>query len=244
MRTVLITGASRGIGRAIALYFARQDPEVVVIGTYKSDQKAADSLKHELEDRGVRCALCRCDIADAQQVVDLFRWVGQEFGRLDVLVNNAGITADGSFAQAEDQEVERIVQTNLEGAVRCSWAAYDLLTASSGAVVMVSSIAAVKGKEGQALYSATKGALMGLTRLLARNWGPRGVRVNAVAPGFIRTDMVAELDPAMYGHVLQGTTLRRIGEPDEVASVVWFLAGPGASYINGSVLAIDGGLQK
>jgi len=239
-----VTGASRGIGRAIALHLARVEKDTALVLTYRSNEAAASKLTEELDGLGAAYELVRCDISEAASVDNLFDHVAERYGRLDALINNAGITADGSFIQAEEAEIRGILATNLTGTMLCSRRALPLLAKSGGAIVMMSSIAAVKGKEGQALYSATKGAIQGLTRLLSRAYGPLGVRVNAVAPGFINTDMVAKLKPEMYAHVLKGTTLKRVGEPEEVASVVHFLATPLSSYINGTVIPVDGGLQK
>lgn len=243
-KVYLVTGASRGIGREIACTLASAKRDGALILTYRSSEMDAYSLKAQLESSGNEILIAQCDIGSHESVTSLIAQVRSKFGRLDLLVNNAGITIDGSLIQLDPVDIERVVRTNVCGTLDITLQAMDLLVAAKGSIVMVSSVAALKGKEGQAVYSASKGAILGMTRILARRYGPIGVRTNAVAPGFVSTDMVTKLDPSQYEHVLRAATLSRIGKPHEVAAAVCFLGSREASYVNGAVFSVDGGLQK
>ncbi|MCF6267944.1 MAG: SDR family oxidoreductase [Desulfuromusa sp.] len=246
-RIALITGATRGIGRAIAEHFAKEDCRLAL--AYRSNRKEADETERVLKDRGVEVLMIQADLTDhvaCREVVD--RTVNH-FGQLDILVNNAGTTYDGAFAVMKPEEYVPLIRGNCCAPVLLSLYAAPHLIASAeagrnGAIVMMSSMAGITGKEGQVPYSTTKGSLIGATRLLARHFGPRGVRVNALAPGFIRTDMVKALNPKMYNHVLEASASPRMGEPQEVAGAAWFLASHSSSYINGQVHRIDGGFLR
>jgi 3-oxoacyl-[acyl-carrier protein] reductase len=240
----LITGASRGIGKAIALCLPKFLKDCIIVFTYKNDLESAKKVIGALNANNIQGEMLKCDLNNKDDINNIFNLIKCKYNKLDVLINNVGITADGSFVQAEETEIRGIIDVNFYGTMLCSYLALPLLIESKGTIVMVSSISAYKGKEGQTLYSATKGAVQGLIRILARKYGPLGIRINGVAPGFINTDMVGVLDSGLYKHILNATTLKRMGEPDEVAQVVSFLASPLSSYINGSIIPIDGGLQK
>lgn len=241
-KVILVTGGTRGIGRAIALHLAQGGAKVFV--TYRGDEAAARETRTMLASTGASYRVVRSDLTDAAAADELMALVKETFGRLDALINNAGRTFDGAFAALAPADYEPIVDTNLIGTLRLCQAAIPLLTESRGAIVNMSSLAAVSGKEGQVVYSTTKGGINGLTRLLARSLGKFGVRVNSIAPGFIRTDMVNELPESAYAHILDSTALGAMGEPEDVARTAAFLASGQSSYVNGSVIRIDGGFHR
>lgn len=241
-KVCLITGGTRGIGRAISLELVKQGAQVVV--SYRKDRATAEEAVEKFSKLGGEVVSICSNLADPVAAESLIGSVISRFGRLDVLINNAGITADGAFATMAADGMENVINTNLVGTIRLCILAAPHLVASQGTILIVSSLASVSGKEGQVPYAASKGGLNGLTRLLARRLGTRGVRVNAVAPGFIRTDMVKGLPEKNYRHILRATSLKRMGEPEEVAAVAAFLVGPASSYINGTILRIDGGFHR
>ena len=245
-KVALVTGATRGIGRAIARRFAAEGCRLVLV--YRSNQAAADETRAELE-QVTDVMMLQADLADGAACARVIAATKERFGGLDVLVNNAGGAYDGAFAAMRPAEYDPLVACNLVAPVLLTMAAAPLLIASAraglgGEVVMMASMAGVTGKEGQVPYSTTKGGLMGATRLLARELGPQGVRVNALAPGFIRTEMVEILEPKMYEHVLAASASPRMGEPEEVASAAWFLGSDASSYLNGVIQRIDGGFLR
>lgn len=244
---VLITGATRGIGRAITQRFAREGCRLALV--YRADEAAACEVRDLLADAHVEVEMIRADLGDlraCRTVVD--RVVGR-YGALDVLINNAGVTCDGAFAAMPPERYSGMVRGNLLAPVVLALHAAPHLVVSAragrgGVVVMMASMAGVTGKEGQVPYAATKGGLIGATRLLARHFGHCGVRANALAPGFIRTGMVDVLEPYMYEHILGASATPRMGDPAEVAEAVWFLASGASSYCNGTVQRVDGGFLR
>lgn len=245
-RVALITGATRGIGRAIARKYADEGCRLVLV--YRSNTAAAEETRNELEAQ-TEVLLIQADLVDAEACEAVVAQAKAHFGGIDVLVNNAGGAYDGAFAAMNPEEYSGLVACNLVAPMLLTMAAAPELIASAvsglgGEVVMMASMAGVTGKEGQVPYSTTKGGLMGATRLLARELGSKGVRVNALAPGFIRTEMVEILEPKMYEHVLAASALPRMGEPSEVADAAWFLGSENSSYLNGTVQRIDGGFLR
>ncbi|MBO9463676.1 SDR family oxidoreductase [Tropicibacter sp. R15_0] len=246
-KIALITGATRGIGRAIAHKYADEGCRLVVV--YRSNQQTADETKAELEAKGAEVLMLQADLSDAEACARVVAAAKDRFGGIDTLINNAGGAYDGAFAAMNPEEYAGLIQCNLVAPMLLTIAAKDELIASAkagsgGEVVMMASMAGVTGKEGQVPYSTTKGGLMGATRLLARELGPEGVRVNALAPGFIRTEMVEILEPKMYEHVLSASASPRMGEPHEVADAAWFLGSSNSSYLNGVIQRIDGGFLR
>lgn len=244
---VLITGATRGIGRAITLRFARAGCRLVLV--YRADRDAARELGAMLADTGVEAEMIRADLGNTAAYGSVIDRAVARYGRLDIVINNAGGTSDGAFAAMRCESYAGLVRANLSAPIALTLHASPYLLGSArmgggAAVVMMASMAGVAGKEGQVPYAATKGGLIGATRLLARHFGRSGVRVNALAPGFIRTGMVESLEPGMYQHVLDASASPRMGNPAEVAEAAWFLASGAASYCNGVVQRVDGGFLR
>ena len=243
----LITGATRGIGRAIAERFARGGCRLALV--YRSGEAAAREAAGALADMGTEAEMIRADLGEPRACRTVVDRTVARYGGLDVLINNAGGAHDGAFALMAPEDYASLIRGNLAAPVALALRAAPHLAASArtggaGAVVMMASMAGVTGKEGQVPYAATKGGLIGATRLLARHLGRRGVRVNALAPGFIRTRMVEALEPKMYAHVLEASASPRMGEPAEVAAAAWFLACGVSSYCNGTVQRVDGGFLR
>jgi 3-oxoacyl-[acyl-carrier protein] reductase len=240
-KTVLITGGTRGIGLAVARRLGADGHALAL--SYREDTAQAEQSVRALREAGSTVRCYRSDLADPMQALGLAGQVAADFGRIDVLVNNAGITDDGPFLTMPFERVERVLQTNLGGSMRVTAGALPyLLAGPEPHIVNVASLGGINGKEGQVAYACSKGALIGFTRWLGRVYGGRGLRVNAVAPGFIRTDMVSSLRPEAYHPVLAGTALARMGEADEIADAVAFLLQPG--YMQSTTLRLDGGFLR
>ena len=241
----LVTGASRGIGRAIAVRFAQQGFAVAVNLSGEHSAQAARDLAAWLEgEYGVEAAAFQANVAEFDQAKDLVAAVLERFGRLDVLVNNAGVTKDGLLMRMKEQDFDSVLDVNLKGAFNCMrHVVKPMMKQRSGSIVNLSSIVGVRGNAGQVNYAASKAGIIGMTKAAAKELAPRNITVNAVAPGFIQTDMTADL---LEGAGEDGLTSRiglgRVGTPEDVAEAVCFLAGPAAGYITGQVLAVDGGV--
>lgn len=240
-KTVLVTGGARGIGLAITRRLALAGHRVAV--SYRSDREAAEKVVADLSAQGVDSEIFRADLTDPDQARALPGRVFERFGALDALVNNAGMTDDSSFLTMERDRYHNVLKTNLFGAMRLTGAAIPyLLKSGEPAIVMVASLGGVFGKEGQVAYATSKGALIGFTQWLGRKYSGAGIAVNAVAPGFIRTEMMAGLESKMVDHIVGGTALRRVGQAEEVAEAVHFLLAPG--YIQSTTLRVDGGFNR
>ena len=238
-QVALVTGASRGIGAAIAKELAAAGATVVV--NYASSPAAAEAVVGEISAAGGKAWAQQANVADEEQVEGLIKAVLEKEGRLDVLVNNAGITRDGLLMRMKSADWQSVIDLNLSGVFLCTRAvSRAMLKARSGRIINITSVVGLMGNPGQANYSAAKAGVIGLTRSSAAEFASRGVTVNAVAPGFIESDMTAELDKEP---ILKAIPLGRMGQPSEVASAVRFLAAdPAAAYMTGQVLQVDGGM--
>lgn len=240
-RAALVTGGSRGIGAATVLSLARAGADVAV--AYARGADAAGAVAEEARSHGVRAVTLDADLADTAAAASLAPRTVEAFGRLDVVVNNGGINRDNLALRLTDDDWHTVIAVDLTAAfIVCRAALKPMLRARFGRIINVSSIAGVMGNPGQANYAAAKAGLIGLTKSLAREVAARNITVNAVAPGFIDTDMTQALPEAARAAAVAATPAERLGTADEVAAAITFLAGPGASYITGHVLHVDGGL--
>ncbi len=240
-QVALVTGASRGIGRATAASLAGAGAAVAV--NYLGSGEAAAEMARTLVQDGNRAIPVQADVADPDQVGAMIRRVEEELGPVSILVNNAGVTRDGLLARMSADDFDAVIAASLRGAFLCSKAvSRQMMKARFGVIINVSSVIGRRGNAGQANYASAKAGLIGLTKSMARELGPRGVRVNAVAPGYVETDMTAALPEERKEQIRKNTPLGRLAAPDEIAGVIAFLASPAAGYITGAVIPVDGGL--
>ena len=238
-RISVITGASRGIGKAIALHFASLGSDIAIL--YSSNQGAAEETATQCRSYGVRAVIYRCDVADFMACKDVVSQIKKDFGKIDILVNNAGITRDGLIATMKEADFNAVLDTNLKGAFNMIRHCTPLfIRARSGKIINISSVSGLMGNAGQANYSASKAGLIGLTKSIARELAPRNVTCNAIAPGFIQTDMTEDLDDT--NPLSSNIPLGRLGTPEDIAHTAAFLASSAADYITGEVLRVDGGM--
>jgi 3-oxoacyl-[acyl-carrier protein] reductase len=241
MRAALVTGGSRGIGRACSQVLAAQE-WAVAIG-YRAGEAEAKEAVRAIEDGGGAAIAVRIDVEDEASIAEAFREVGAALGPVLGLVNNAGTSRDGLILRYPTTELDRTIGTNLRGTFLCSRAALRaMLKERWGRIVNISSAAAFRGNAGQVAYSASKAGILGMTRALAREVGSRGITVNAVCPGYVRTDLTAEISDDAKRMLVENTPLGRPARLEEIASVVGFLMSDEASYVNGAAVAVDGGL--
>jgi 3-oxoacyl-[acyl-carrier protein] reductase len=242
-QVVVVTGGSRGIGRSVVLAFARAGAHVVL--NYANNRAAAESAAEEVRAAGQCCTLVPGSVADPRLAEALRDAALADFGRIDVLVNNAGISRDGNVMMLSDAVWQEVLGVNLSGTFFCCRAVLPAMMAQGrGVILNMTSTAGVKGRAGQVNYAATKGAVIGLTKSLAQEYGRHGIRVNAIAPGFVETEMVAGLlaRPGASRAFLDATPLGRFGRPDDVADAALYLASPSSAYVTGHVLLVNGGL--
>ncbi|MFP5343050.1 MAG: 3-oxoacyl-[acyl-carrier-protein] reductase [Candidatus Limnocylindria bacterium] len=240
-RSALVTGGSRGIGRAIALRLATQGADVAF--TYRGNAAAAEATVAALEALGRRALAVQADAADGTSAEGVVKAVLDAFGKVDILVNNAGITRDDLIMRMSAEAWNDVIDTNLSGAFWMTKAVTrPMLKARAGRIINITSVSGQAGQTGQANYSAAKAGLIGLTKATARELASRGITVNAVAPGFVLTELTQDLPDALQAQITERTPLGRFGTPEEIAQAVAFLASDDAAYITGQVLAVDGGL--
>lgn len=240
-KVAIVTGAVRGIGRAIALQLARDGFSIVA--NYRGDEALANSLHDEIVAAGGECLTIRADITSADDVAALVEGTLNAYGRLDALVNNAGITRDTLLMRMSEADWDAVLTTNLKGAFLCSKAAIrPMMRQRSGSIVNLTSVVGLVGNAGQANYAAAKAGLVGFTKSLAKEVGSRNITVNAVAPGFIETRLTDVLTPEIKEGAKGQIPLGRFGTPEDIASAVSFLVSPAARYITGNVLSVDGGM--
>lgn len=240
-KTAIVTGGSRGIGRAIALCLAEEGANVAVI--YAGNTAAAEETQKAIAEKGGQAIAIQCDVASEDAVTAMMKQVKEQFGSIDILVNNAGITRDGLLMRMKTSDWQAVLDTNLTGTFFCTKAVTKIMMKQrSGAIVNLTSVVGLTGNAGQANYAAAKSGIIGFTKSVAKELASRGIRVNAVAPGCIDTDMTAVLSDAVKDEMLKTIPLGRVAQPEEVAKAVLFLVSDCASYITGQVLNVDGGM--
>jgi len=240
-KVAVVTGASRGIGRAIALGLARRGASVVV--NYNRSAEAAAEVVAAIEGAGGRAIVVQADVSDFEQAAGLIRTAVDTFERIDILVNNAGPTRDQLLMLMKEGDWDDVLRINLKSVFNCcKAAARPMVRQRQGRIINITSVSGIAGQGGQTNYAASKAGIIGFTKSLAKELGPRGITVNAVAPGFIPTDLTADLPEELKQQAIETTPLRRMGRPEEIAYAVAFLASDEASFITGEILTVDGGL--
>jgi 3-oxoacyl-[acyl-carrier protein] reductase len=240
-RVAIVTGGGRGIGRTVAVRLAEEGANVAI--SYRSDDDAASEAAEAVRAAGAECEVFKGDVASPEDVQALFKGVADAFGRLDILVNNAGITRDNLMMRMKDDEFDDVLRTNLGGTYLCTRAALrPMIRARWGRIVNVSSVVGLVGNAGQANYAASKAGIIGFTKSVAREVAQRGITANAVAPGYVETELTGSLPENVKEAIRTQVPMGRFGEAGEVAEVVAFLVGEGAGYVTGQTIAVDGGM--
>lgn len=240
-KTAVVTGASRGIGRAIALKLAEQGANIAV--NYVSSEQDGLKLAQEIENLGGRALVLKADVSVFSEAEQLIAMAKAEFGTIDILVNNAGITRDGLLMRMSEDDFDRVVEVDLKGVFNCTRHAVPIMVKQrSGRIVNITSVVGILGNAGQVNYAAAKAGVIGLTKSLAKEIGSRNITVNAVAPGFIETDMTSGLSDKVRELTKESIALKRFGKPENIADTVLFLASDAGEYITGQVISVDGGM--
>ena len=240
-KVAIVTGGTRGIGRAIALKLADHGANIVI--NYRNSDKEAEELKAILEGKGVKVLTVKCDISNFEDSKNLMDKCKEVFGKIDILVNNAGITKDTLIMRMKEEDFDNVIDVNLKGTFNCAkHASAIMLKQRFGKIINMTSVVGIVGNAGQVNYAASKAGVIGLTKSLAKELGSRGITVNAVAPGFINTDMTASLSEKVKEEASKNIPLKRLGDPEDVANLVGFLASDAANYITGQVINVDGGM--
>lgn len=240
-KVAVVTGASRGIGRAIAAELARTGAFVVI--NYNGSKEKAEEVKAQIEAEGGEAAVYQCNVADFQACQIFFEEIIKTYGRVDILVNNAGITKDGLLMRMGEEDFDRVIDTNLKGTFNCiRHVSRQMLKQRGGRIINMASVVGISGNAGQANYAASKAGVIGLTKSVAKELASRGVTVNAIAPGFIETDMTEILPESVKEATSKMIPMGSFGKPEDIAKAAAFLASDGARYITGQVLSVDGGM--
>lgn len=240
-KTAIVTGGSRGIGRSICLALAKEGANIVTC--YASGAEAANETVKMCEELGVKAKAVKADVANSEDVTNMVNMVKEEFGSIDILVNNAGITKDNLMLKMTEEDFDQVIDTNLKGAFLFTKnVSKIMLKQRSGKIINISSVVGVRGNAGQVNYCASKAGLIGMTKSVAKELASRGITCNAVAPGFIETDMTAKLPEAVVDEMLKTIPMKSMGQGEDVANLVTFLASENARYITGQVICVDGGM--
>ena len=240
-KTAVVTGASRGIGRAIAEKLAAEGAFVVI--NYNGSKEAAETVLAGIRAAGGDGCVMQCNVSDFAACEAWMKEILALYGKIDILVNNAGITKDGLLMGMSEEAFDRVIETNLKGTFNCiRFAARPMIRQKSGCIINMASVVGVAGNAGQANYAASKAGVIGLTKTAARELASRGIRVNAIAPGFIETDMTTALPEAVRAEMAKGIPVGRAGSPEDVADAVAFFTAEQSSYLTGQVLCVDGGM--
>lgn len=241
-KIVLVTGAGRGIGASIAKRFASEGAEVIV--NYSGNDEAAQKTVDEITATGGQAQKYKCSVNDSESVKVMIDEIIKKFGRIDILVNNAGITKDGLMLRMTDEDFDRVIDVNLKGTFNCTkYVSKYMLKQKSGKIINISSVVGLSGNAGQVNYSASKAGIIGITKSAAKELSSRGITVNAVAPGYVDTDMTKVLLDNIRNEILKNIPLQRMGNVEDISNCVAFLASEDASYITGQVISVDGGMH-
>lgn len=240
-KTAIVTGASRGIGKATALKLASLGANIVL--NYRSNEEEASKVEEEIKALGVETIMVKADISKMDEVENMISTAKEKFGTIDIMVNNAGITKDTLIMRMKEEDFDSVINVNLKGVFNCLKCITPIMMKQkSGKIINLSSVVGITGNAGQVNYAASKAGVIGMTKSLAKEIGSRGITVNAVAPGFIETDMTDVLGEKAKDEYKKGIPLRKLGKPEDVANVIAFLASDAADYVTGQVIHVDGGM--